>query len=80
MNVNALEGRPGEQILRVSGKGAKPRTSPVEAGLDSLLGRYLDSRKARFAGWRPRSDDPLFVAPQSAKAGDAPCDRAVAQH
>jgi len=66
MNLNALEGKPGDQIIRVVGKGAKPRTIPVEEGLDHVLGAYLESRKARFPDWKARPDDPLFVA---AKAG-----------
>jgi integrase/recombinase XerD len=65
MNVGSVEGRPGEQVIRVVGKGAKPRTIPVEAEIDTILGRYLEARKARFPGWKPKDKDPLFV---SAKA------------
>ncbi len=67
MNLDSLEGRPGEQVIRVVGKGAKPRTIPVESGLDEVLGRYLESRKARFSGWKPKPTDPLFVSPSDAK-------------
>jgi integrase/recombinase XerD len=70
MNVNALEGTPGQQVIRVIGKGAKPRTIPVEAEIDMILGRYLESRKARFVGWRPRSTDPLFVSPRPVAANE----------
>lgn len=62
MNLNALEGGRGEQVIRVVGKGAKPRTIPVEEELDTVLGRYLESRKARFDRWKPKSSDPLFVS------------------
>ena len=68
MNVNAVEGRPGEQVIRVVGKGAKPRTIPVEAEIDTILGHYLESRKARFPGWKPKPDDPLFVSPKTGVA------------
>jgi integrase/recombinase XerD len=70
MNVNALEGKPGEQVVRVIGKGAKPRTIPVEAEIDIILGRYLESRKARFTGWKPKPDDPLFVSPRKVTANE----------
>jgi integrase/recombinase XerD len=70
MNVNALEGRPGEQLIRVMGKGAKPRSIPVEAEIDIILGQYLESRKARFPGWKPRPDDPLFCSPRKVTASE----------
>jgi site-specific recombinase XerD len=65
MNVNAVEGKPGEQVIRVIGKGAKPRTIPVESEIDLILGHYLESRKARFPGWKPKPDNPLFVSPRN---------------
>jgi integrase/recombinase XerD len=70
MNVNAVEGKPGDQVIRVVGKGAKPRTIPVESEIDIILGRYLESRKARFHGWRPKPTDPLFVSPRSVAANE----------
>ena len=63
MNLDSLEGNTGEQVIRVLGKGAKPRTIPVEEGLDQLLGKYLESRKARFPGWKAKGGDPLFISP-----------------
>lgn len=69
MDIGSLEGDRGSQMIRVIGKGAKPRTIPVESGLDEILGKYLESRKARFPGWHPKSNDPLFVT--TAKPGDA---------
>jgi len=66
MNLDSLEGRSGEQVIRVLGKGAKPRTIPVEEGLDLVLGRYLESRKARFDDWKAKPSDPLFVSPTTA--------------
>lgn len=62
MNLDALEGRAGEQVIRVVGKGAKPRTIPVEEGLDQVLGGYLESRKARFPDWKAKPGDALFVS------------------
>lgn len=70
MNVNAVEGTPGEQIIRVIGKGAKPRTIPVEAEIDIILGHYLESRKSRFMGWKPKPTDPLFVSPRKVAANE----------
>lgn len=70
MNVNAVEGRPGEQVIRVVGKGAKPRTIPVEAEIDTILGRYLESRKARFPGWKPKPTNPLFISPRKSASAD----------
>ncbi len=69
MNVNAIEGEPGSQVLRVIGKGAKPRTIPVEPALDELLGTYLESRKARFVNWKQRPNDALFVGSRPSKVG-----------
>jgi integrase/recombinase XerD len=64
MNLDALEGQPGSQVIRVVGKGAKPRSIPVESTLDLILGRYLETRKARHASWKAKADDPLFVSPR----------------
>lgn len=69
MNMNALEGTPGRQILRVVGKGAKPRTIPVEESLDQLLGRYIESRKSRFPNWNQKAEDPLFVGAWPSRTG-----------
>lgn len=69
MNLDALEGVPGEEVLRVVGKGNKPRTIPVEDSLSLVLGRYLESRKARFVNWKQRSTDPLFVGARATTIG-----------
>ncbi len=70
MNIDALEGRAGAQTIRVIGKGAKPRTIPVEQGLDLVLGDYLESRKERFPAWKARNDDPLFVSGRRRRSDD----------
>lgn len=70
MNVGSVEGRPGSQTIRVVGKGAKPRTIPVEEALDAVLGAYLESRKARYPTWKPADRDPLFVSPRQRKGDD----------
>jgi integrase/recombinase XerD len=65
MDIASIEGKSGSQLIRVIGKGAKPRTIPIEDGLDLLLGRYLETRKARFPTWKARNVDPLFVSPRT---------------
>lgn len=65
MDLSAVEGQRGQQVIRVIGKGAKPRTIPVEPELDELLGSYLETRKARFPSWKPKADDPMFVSPRA---------------
>lgn len=71
LDLDSLEGPRGEQLIRVIGKGAKPRSIPVEPGLDDILGTYLESRKERFGLWKPKRDDPLFVHPAAKDAAVA---------
>jgi integrase len=47
-NVGDIRATPGGGVIRVRGKGNKDRRIPVEAGLITVLERYLDSRAARF--------------------------------
>ncbi|MFV2100846.1 tyrosine-type recombinase/integrase [Micromonospora sp. LOL_024] len=61
LRVGSLGGRPGERRMEVSGKGGRPRTVPVEPGLDAVLTGYLDSRARRFGSRKVRPDSPLLV-------------------
>lgn len=70
MDLGSIEGNLGDQVIRVIGKGSKPRTIPVEEALDAVLGQYLASRRERFSTWKPKADDPLFVAVPRRKSID----------
>ncbi|MFC6285286.1 tyrosine-type recombinase/integrase [Nocardioides sp. GCM10027113] len=74
-DVGDVTRTPGNERIRVLGKGDAERSIPVEPLLLGILGTYLDSRRDRFPGtarqrgvedendpwawWRP--NDPLFV-------------------
>jgi site-specific recombinase XerD len=59
LRVGSVSGRAGERRVEVAGKGGRPRTVPIESGLDAAVGRYLDSRRVRFG--RVASTAPLLV-------------------
>jgi len=59
LRIGDFVGRPGERRVDVAGKGGRPRTVPIEAELDELVVRYLDSRRFRFG--RPQPVSPLLV-------------------
>jgi integrase/recombinase XerD len=75
VDVGDVTRTPGNERIRVLGKGDAERSIPVEPALLSILAAYLESRRARFpstarqrgvddeqdawAWWRP--GDPLFV-------------------
>ncbi|MFC0007615.1 tyrosine-type recombinase/integrase [Micromonospora siamensis] len=61
LRVGSLAGRAGERRVDVSGKGGRPRTVPIEAGVDRVLEGYLDSRRRRFGGRSVRPESPLLV-------------------
>lgn len=48
LRVGSVSGRDGERRVEVAGKGGRPRVVPIEGGLDAAVGRYLESRRARF--------------------------------
>ena len=48
LTVGSVSGRPGERRVEVAGKGGRPRAVPVEAELDAVVERYLQSRRVRF--------------------------------
>ncbi|MBB2948207.1 site-specific recombinase XerD [Actinoplanes lutulentus] len=48
LRVGSVSGRDGERRVEVSGKGGRPRSVPIDSGLDAAVGRYLDSRRVRF--------------------------------
>lgn len=59
-------GMPGEQRIRVLGKGRKERVIPVEAPLMRVLDEYLLSRQQRFPSWERKDESILFVNTQNA--------------
>lgn len=61
LRVGSLSGRPGERRIDVAGKGGRPRTVPIEPGLDAVVERYLESRRHRFAARTVTGDAPLLV-------------------
>ena len=69
LTVGCLDGRAGERYLKVRGKGGKERSIPVEPELDAVVGEYLQSRQARFAGRSPARGEPLFVGHDGAAMG-----------
>ncbi|MER7892777.1 tyrosine-type recombinase/integrase [Micromonospora sp. NPDC094482] len=61
LRVASLAGRVGERRIEVLGKGGRPRSVPIEDGLDRVLAGYLDSRRRRFGARSVRPDSPLLV-------------------
>ncbi|WBB68708.1 tyrosine-type recombinase/integrase [Micromonospora sp. WMMD812] len=61
LRVGSVNGRAGERRVDVSGKGGRPRTVPIEAGLERVVADYLDSRRRRFGARSVRPDSPLLV-------------------
>ncbi|MEU8300544.1 tyrosine-type recombinase/integrase [Micromonospora sp. NPDC048909] len=61
LRVASLAGRAGERRIEVLGKGGRPRSVPIEDGLDRVLADYLDSRRRRFGARSVRPDSPLMV-------------------
>ncbi|WP_433833973.1 tyrosine-type recombinase/integrase [Actinoplanes sp. CA-015351] len=59
LRVGSVSGRAGERRVEVLGKGGRPRSVPIDSGLDAAVGRYLDSRRVRFG--RAASTAPLLV-------------------
>ncbi|MEV6302084.1 tyrosine-type recombinase/integrase [Actinoplanes sp. NPDC051861] len=59
LRVGSVGGRDGERRVEVAGKGGRPRTVPIDAGLDAAVGRYLESRRGRFG--RVQVAAPLLV-------------------
>lgn len=80
-DIGHVTREPGNESVRLLGKGGHWRVTPLEPALLDVLARYLDSRRARFpdsartrgmredAGawdwWRPA--DPLFVDRRGAR-------------
>lgn len=61
LNIGAVDGRPGEQRIKVVGKGRKERTVPIEEPLADLISTYLQTRQQRFPGVKLGPKAPLFV-------------------
>jgi site-specific recombinase XerD len=61
LNLGAIDGRPGEQRIKVLGKGRKERTVPIEDPLHQVLTAYLGTRTQKFPGVKLGPRAPLFV-------------------
>ena len=61
LDFGSLDGRQGERRLRVAGKGSKVRFVPIEAPLELVISKYLETRKARFPTDKFGPSSPLFV-------------------
>jgi len=62
LRVGDLAGTPGDQRIRVLGKGNTQRSLPVEPVLADLVENYLTNRRHRFPRTRGLAQDaPLFV-------------------
>ena len=66
LNLGSYQTAQGDTMVRVIGKGAKPRTVPVPEPLPALVGAYLASRRQRFGEWREWDSQALLVAPSRA--------------
>jgi site-specific recombinase XerD len=62
-NLGSYQIAQGDAMVRVIGKGAKPRTVPVPEPLPALLDAYLAARRKRFGEWRELASQALLVAP-----------------
>jgi site-specific recombinase XerD len=61
LTVGSLAGAAGERRIHVIGKGGRPRSVPIEDPLDSVINKYLTSRRTRFPAKRISGKSPLFV-------------------
>jgi site-specific recombinase XerD len=68
LTVGSITGPPEHRVLRVIGKGSKPRAVPVARELDLAVADYLADRATKFYGWKRDDRQPLFVA-RHAKRG-----------
>ncbi|GAA2900200.1 integrase [Actinoplanes cyaneus] len=59
LRVGSVSGRDGERRVEVAGKGGRPRSVPIDGGLDAAVQRYVESRRVRFG--RVSASDPLLV-------------------
>jgi integrase/recombinase XerC len=57
LRTGSFVGRPGERRVEVLGKGGRPRSVPIEPGLDAVVEAYLASRRLRVG----RGTDVLLV-------------------
>ncbi|TWP32980.1 tyrosine-type recombinase/integrase [Leekyejoonella antrihumi] len=61
LKVSSITGNPGERRIRVTGKGGKSRSVPIEEPLHQVITTYLDSRRERFPTKRIGARSVLFV-------------------
>lgn len=75
VTLGSIGGSPGDRRIQVVGKGGRTRSLPIEAPLEHLIERYLDSRLRRFN---------LTVLPRSAAllvdTGNEPLQRGGLQY
>jgi integrase/recombinase XerD len=61
LDLSSLDGREGEQRLKVTGKGSKVRFVPIESSLEAVIDRYLSTRQAHCPTDKLMPSSPLFV-------------------
>lgn len=79
LDVGGIDGRPGERRIKVVGKGRKERFVPIEAALEEVLTRYLDTRHTRFPKEKLSPSSPLFVDRKGARLRPGGAQYLVAQ-
>jgi integrase/recombinase XerC len=63
LTLGSYESAAGDAVVRVVGKGSKPRTVPVPEPLPRLIDAYLASRQDKFPTWKRSLSHALLVAP-----------------
>lgn len=61
--LGTYETAAGDAVVRVVGKGSKPRSVPVPEPLPHLIDAYLASRQEKFPTWKRSLSHALLVAP-----------------
>lgn len=79
LDLASMDGRPGERRIKVVGKGRKERFVPVEAALEEVLARYLETRSTRFPQERLWPSSALFVDRKGARLRPGAAQYLVAQ-
>lgn len=62
LTVGSINGPEKNKVVRVIGKGAKPRTIAVAEQLVEVVNDYLIDRKERYPAWSPDDRNALFVS------------------
>ena len=61
LTIGSITGLPGERRIRVTGKGSKTRSVPIEDPLQHVIDAYLATRRDRFTAKRIGARSALFV-------------------